>query len=330
LHEKHGYFDESFKSAGDWEFWLRSSKKEEFLHVNDFLGLYLKSPTSVEHRDKPLSFREFKRVKERYLPYKTELLNRDLQEAKQLSQSGEVRQAIQRIRKILDVERNHLLSLEFIGDLCEKIGDTNLALEIWESASQLEPGNERIRNKIQALTQIESLFNAGAHLADKGSLCEGLRLLSRVLDHDPLHVPTLKKMAEVFEKLGLRGKAGEMRLLIKRGQAQKLLFGHLPFEDNNADYGKAHLLIKKGKTTAGLKILSNLLETNPHHIPTLDLMIKLYEDLKLPQKAEAIRKVRLEAGLMKNLKILTGPSDSESDLPVTVVGDWNPDTKRYK
>jgi hypothetical protein len=59
-------------------------------------------------------------------------------------------------------------------------------------------------------------------------------------------------------------------------------------------------------------------------------MIKLYEDLKLPQKAEAIRKVRLEAGLMKNLKILTGPSDSESDLPVTVVGDWNPDTKRYK
>jgi GT2 family glycosyltransferase len=66
VHDAHGYFDEKFESAGDWEFWLRISKTEKFLHIKEYLGLYLKSPTSIEHRDNQLSRREIQKIRRIY------------------------------------------------------------------------------------------------------------------------------------------------------------------------------------------------------------------------------------------------------------------------
>jgi glycosyltransferase involved in cell wall biosynthesis/predicted deacetylase len=66
LHEKYGYFDESFESAGDWDFWLRISRRERFLHLNEVLGLYLRSPQSIEHRDQKLSLAEFRIIQQRF------------------------------------------------------------------------------------------------------------------------------------------------------------------------------------------------------------------------------------------------------------------------
>ena len=66
VHDAHGYFDEKFESAGDWEFWLRISKTEKFLYFKEYLGLYLKSPTSIEHRDYQLSRREIQKIRRIY------------------------------------------------------------------------------------------------------------------------------------------------------------------------------------------------------------------------------------------------------------------------
>ena len=66
MHTKYGYFDESFESAGDWEFWLRMAESETFLHLDEFLGLYLSSPASVEHRNRELTSQESVRVHQRY------------------------------------------------------------------------------------------------------------------------------------------------------------------------------------------------------------------------------------------------------------------------
>jgi glycosyltransferase involved in cell wall biosynthesis len=61
LHDEFGLFDETYRSAGDLEFWLRVSRprglsrclsgwrRQRFLLVPETLGLYLKSPDSVEH-----------------------------------------------------------------------------------------------------------------------------------------------------------------------------------------------------------------------------------------------------------------------------------------
>ena len=52
VHDEYGYFDESMVTSGDYEFWLRISQTHNFYHINTPLGLYLKSPESIEHRNR--------------------------------------------------------------------------------------------------------------------------------------------------------------------------------------------------------------------------------------------------------------------------------------
>jgi len=68
LHERYGYFDVEFQSAGDYEYWLRLCSNETFQHISDVLGLYLYSPASVEHRDQVVSARESAIARQRYWP----------------------------------------------------------------------------------------------------------------------------------------------------------------------------------------------------------------------------------------------------------------------
>lgn len=49
LHEKHGLFRDTFKSAGDYEFWLRVGKEEKFFRYPEVLGLYYRNPKGIEH-----------------------------------------------------------------------------------------------------------------------------------------------------------------------------------------------------------------------------------------------------------------------------------------
>ncbi|MDP1680916.1 MAG: glycosyltransferase, partial [Burkholderiales bacterium] len=59
LHDKYGYFDETFLSAGDYELWLRfAAADEEFLHLPEVLGLYFLNPQGNEHGQRDTSNRE--------------------------------------------------------------------------------------------------------------------------------------------------------------------------------------------------------------------------------------------------------------------------------
>jgi len=89
LHKKYGYLDETLESAGDWEFWLRLAEKETFLHIDEFLGLYLLSPTSSEHKDPERSRKEAENVKQRYIHREPLLAERKKRaERHQLAGSG--------------------------------------------------------------------------------------------------------------------------------------------------------------------------------------------------------------------------------------------------
>lgn len=89
LHEKYGYLDETLESAGDWEFWLRLAEKETFLHIDEFLGLYLYSPTSSEHKNPELSRKEAEIVRQRYIHREPLLAERKKRaERHQLADSG--------------------------------------------------------------------------------------------------------------------------------------------------------------------------------------------------------------------------------------------------
>ncbi len=48
IHEKCGFFDTKYKSAGDWEMWLRAaSNGSAFKKINDVLGLYYFNPKGI-------------------------------------------------------------------------------------------------------------------------------------------------------------------------------------------------------------------------------------------------------------------------------------------
>jgi glycosyltransferase involved in cell wall biosynthesis len=66
LHERYGFFDESFVAAGDYEFWLRLAAAERFVHIAEPLGLYLASPGSIEHRHAELMWAESEAARERH------------------------------------------------------------------------------------------------------------------------------------------------------------------------------------------------------------------------------------------------------------------------
>jgi glycosyltransferase involved in cell wall biosynthesis len=68
LHEKYGYFNESFAVSGDWEFWLRIAEDTQFLHIPEFLGLYLASSGSIEHQNMEGRSKEDRRIQKIYIP----------------------------------------------------------------------------------------------------------------------------------------------------------------------------------------------------------------------------------------------------------------------
>jgi len=73
LHESYGYFDEKLHSAADWDFWLRLAEKETFLHIDEYLGLYLFSMASSEHRNPKRHEEENALIRERYAHRKRKL-----------------------------------------------------------------------------------------------------------------------------------------------------------------------------------------------------------------------------------------------------------------
>ena len=68
LHEQFGLFDETFVSAGDYEFWLRISAETKFLHIPEVLGLFLQSPQSISNSDTERSHRECEIARDRHWP----------------------------------------------------------------------------------------------------------------------------------------------------------------------------------------------------------------------------------------------------------------------
>ena len=65
LHDEIGYFDERYRSAADYEFWLRASEAHRFIHVPQFLGLYWLNEETVSRRG-DLPTLEYLQVQQEY------------------------------------------------------------------------------------------------------------------------------------------------------------------------------------------------------------------------------------------------------------------------
>lgn len=69
LHNDYGYFDEQYKSAGDWEMWLRTvSQGSKFKKYPEVLSLYYWNPKGISTNPSNFSwkFKEEKKIREEY------------------------------------------------------------------------------------------------------------------------------------------------------------------------------------------------------------------------------------------------------------------------
>jgi len=74
LHDKHGYFDDSLRSAGDWEFWLRCcTAGSKFKKISGVHGLYYFNPKGISTNFENFSWKQEEESKV-YTKYKA-LLN---------------------------------------------------------------------------------------------------------------------------------------------------------------------------------------------------------------------------------------------------------------
>lgn len=72
LHDKHGLFDSSYKSAGDWEFWLRCTfGGSKFKKHSEVLGVYYFNPDGISTNTENESWKreEEKKVFQKYYPF---------------------------------------------------------------------------------------------------------------------------------------------------------------------------------------------------------------------------------------------------------------------
>jgi len=71
LHDKYGTFDEKYRSAGDWEFWLRCVEGgSQFLKHPEILGVYYFNPIGVSTNPDNNSWK-VEEEKEVFMKYKT-------------------------------------------------------------------------------------------------------------------------------------------------------------------------------------------------------------------------------------------------------------------
>lgn len=66
VHDTYGFFDSQLTVCGDYEFWLRISQTNTFLHIKKPLGLYLNHPDSIEHSNQDIKSKENRIIQERY------------------------------------------------------------------------------------------------------------------------------------------------------------------------------------------------------------------------------------------------------------------------
>lgn len=67
MHEKHGYFDESYKASGDFEMWLRAVQGgSQFKKIDGIYGLYYSNPEGLSTRPGSIGRKEFAKIVAQY------------------------------------------------------------------------------------------------------------------------------------------------------------------------------------------------------------------------------------------------------------------------
>ena len=259
LHLEYGYFDESFVTSGDYEFWLRISQNHNFLHIPVILGLYLRSANSIEHTNRKRQASENERILRMYNnanktgkiirknwdndQYKKYSCKDSLQtQGKQdipLSLYTEImteisidrpEATIKKLEKLLKKFPDYALAHNDIGVLHFRIGDKKRALYHYRKTVKIQSENNIFRKNLADLLSVTF-----------GEYEEALQHYVTVLASDPKDIEALLATGHICARLERYDDAAEFYERV------------LEIEPNNSDAQNWLAKIQEKKSTNSLE-----------------------------------------------------------------------------
>lgn len=190
LHEEIGYFDERYRSAADYDFWLRAALKHPLLHVPEFLGLYWLNDGTVSRKG-DLPTLEYLQVQKSHRPRFAPLVSAPRQPDSEeedafrelLGRAAQgCPQGVVELEGFLACARRWPEAHREAGELYLERGDSGHARRHFLKAAIMAPASARYRDGLQVFLENELLrpleqYQAQA-AADPGDLearlCAGM------------------------------------------------------------------------------------------------------------------------------------------------------------
>jgi tetratricopeptide (TPR) repeat protein len=234
MHDLYGYFDASFVTSGDYEFWLRISQTESFLHLPELLGLYLKSPHSIEHTNRKQQVEENRKILSMY---------RNAQEKREI------------IRKLDNVSRDRGISMRENQTLMnfKQITDATQTLAVKKNKQNCRQGGNDVKSFEQMYQEILPMIENQWYEA-------AINALEKLLETHPQKPIVRSDLGALYYKVGQPEKA-----LSHYRRAAELQPENVEVLKSLADFYYAEL----GQTKAALEIYENILILTPDDVPAL-------------------------------------------------------------
>jgi FkbM family methyltransferase len=204
IHDEYGYFDPSFVTSGDYEFWLRISQTNTFMHLPIQLGLYLRSPGSIEHANRERQRGENDRILNMYqkarasgkligrIPVGTshghsETRSKDTKSPESIYQSIKAEMENKPPEEV--VHELEMLAESFpqfapvyndLGVLYYQASEKEKAHQLYEKAVQLDPGNMVFQKNL-----------ADFYCVEMGRVEDALQIYVKILELNPQDIETL-------------------------------------------------------------------------------------------------------------------------------------------
>jgi len=289
VHDEYGYFDDSFITSGDYEFWLRISQSHSFMHLPVQLGLYLRSQGSIEHSNREKQREENHKILNMYRKARSigniirriqvstspghtepwsenkkspETIYRNIQAEMGNKQPEET---IEELEKLAAAFPEFALAFNDLGVLYYNVGDKEKALKFYENAVQLDPGNMIFQKNL-----------ADFYYVEMGRIEDALRIYVKILETNPEDVEillitghicvALEKFqdAEVFYNRVLEIEPGHQDALQFLDKLNSMKAGNPGAQTAEELYHEVQPLLNNGDPHRAIVALESLLEQFPN------------------------------------------------------------------
>ena len=305
VHDEYGYFDDSFVTSGDYEFWLRISQTHTFLHLPIRLGLYLRSPVSIEHSNREKQRKENNKIFRMYseshsscknISGATTLQQRDnITSLKKLAdffyiEQGRLEDALKIYLDIIAKDPKNLENLLIIGHICVSLQNFDNAKIFYNRVLEIEPWNKDARQNLDKIVNSRlpkiSSHDAGSNIKNntisdlnkfEAQSFEEIYQSAQSLINEEKFDKAIIKLEQLLKAhpgfslahndLGVLyyRKKDKNKALFHYQQAEKLMPGNTTFKKNLTDF----YFVELGKIEEALKIYIDVLRLNPEDVETL-------------------------------------------------------------